>query len=67
MQGCNTLNKSEVNNMTEIRTEPRRFTQEYGQLSPANKAVFKTILELAVILLKAQSVPNNETKKEESA
>lgn len=49
--------------MTEIRTEPRRFTQEYGQLSPANKAVFKTILELALILLKAQC-PKPEPKKE---
>lgn len=53
--------------MNEIRTDPRRFTQEYGQLSPANKAVFKTILELAVILLKPQyAEPSPEPKKEET-
>ena len=51
--------------MTEIRTEPRRFTQEYGQLSPADKAVFKTILELALILLKPQ-YQTPEPKKEET-
>ena len=53
--------------MTEIRTDPRRFTQEYERLSPANRAVFKTILDLAMILLKAQyPEPTPEPKKEDN-
>lgn len=49
--------------MTEIRTDPRTFAQEYRQLPPADKAVFRTILELAVILLKTQEKANEEGQK----
>lgn len=49
--------------MTEIRTDPRTFAQEYRQLPPADKAVFRTILELAVILLKTQAKVNEKDKQ----
>ena len=49
--------------MTEIRTDPKTVAQEYRQLPPADKAVFRTILELAVILLKTQETVNEESKK----
>ena len=51
--------------MTEIRTDPRTFAQEYRQLPPADKAVFRTILELAVLLLKQNQTQAKDDKKEE--
>ena len=51
--------------MTETRNETRCFEQNFSQLSAADKAVFKTILELAIILLKPQ-YPTTEPKKEET-
>lgn len=49
--------------MTEIRTDPKTVAQEYRQLPPADKAVFRTILELAVLLLKTQEIVNEEDKQ----
>lgn len=55
--------------MIEIRTDPRTAQQAYRELPPADKAVFKTILDLAMILLKPQTaatIPEPEPKKEET-
>lgn len=52
--------------MTEIRNDPCKIAQQtYRELPPADKAVFQTILNLALLLLKPQlSPPTTEPKKE---
>lgn len=53
--------------MIEIRTDPHAAQQAYRELPPADKAVFKTILDLAMILLKPQTAATTpEARKEEN-
>ena len=50
--------------MAEVKAEQKRCAQEYRELSPADQAVFKAILELAVILLKSPYLTTEPKKGE---
>lgn len=43
--------------MTEQRAEIRTFEQRYRELDASGAAVLRTIIELSVLLLKAQTPP----------
>ena len=48
--------------MPDTNTDTQRFTQEYRDLDAASAAVFKTIIELAVILLAKQQETEQDEK-----
>ncbi len=52
---------------TKKNTEQQRFTQVYRDLSPSDKVVFETVLNLAFVLLKSlqQTQDITATQKQE--
>lgn len=52
--------------MTEIKSETQQFDRRYRELDASGAAVLRTIIELAVLLLKPQAAPTPEPQKEET-